>query len=202
MARFLAPFSQIQRQSPAGERNAGRIPVVSGNHGTSLVGCVLALMLAMFSAASLMAQGATGSISGHVADPTGAVVPGATITLTNPATNTTRSTVSTGSGDYTFASVPIGTYVLKAEHAGFKTASSQQVTLQVAQSMTQNFTLQVGGVEQTVTVTSSGDLLQTQDTSLGTVVPQQTLAQMPVNSRNYLDLVAVSANTNTVSPSP
>ena len=199
MARFLAPFSQIQRQSPAGERNAGKIPVVSGNHGTSLVGCVLALMLAMFSAASLMAQGATGSISGHVADPTGAVVPGATITLTNPATNTTRSTVSTGSGDYTFASVPIGTYVLKAEHAGFKTASSQQVTLQVAQSMTQNFTLQVGGVEQTVTVTSSGDLLQTQDTSLGTVVPQQTLAQMPVNSRNYLDLVAVSANANTVS---
>ncbi|MFP5206013.1 MAG: carboxypeptidase regulatory-like domain-containing protein [Acidobacteriota bacterium] len=154
----------------------------------------------MFSATSLMAQ-AGGTISGHVADSTGAVVPGATITLTNPATNTTRTTVSTGSGDYTFPAVPIGTYVLKASHAGFNTATSQSLQLQVSQSLTQNFTLQVGGVTQTVEVSASGDLLQTQDSSLGTNVPSQTITQMPLNNRNYLGLVAVSANTNTLSPS-
>ena len=88
----------------------------------------------------------------------------ATITLTNTATSGVRTTVSTNSGDYTFASVPIGTYVLKAEHQGFKTASSLDLQLQVAQSMTQNFTLQIGGVEQTVTVSTSSDLLQTENT--------------------------------------
>jgi hypothetical protein len=154
----------------------------------------------MFLPASLSAQGATGRISGHVADSTGASIPDAAITLTNTATSGVRTTVSTSSGDYTFASVPIGIYVLKAEHQGFKSATSLNLQLQVEQSMTQNFTLEVGGVEQTVKVTASGDLLETQNTSLGTTVPDQTLAQMPVNNRNYLNLVAISANTNVLSP--
>lgn len=161
---------------------------------------VICFTLALLLPASLSAQGATGRISGHVADATGASVPDATITLTNTATSGIRTTVSTSSGDFTFASVPIGIYVLKAEHQGFKTATSQNLQLQVAQSMTQNFTLEVGGVEQTIEVTASGDLLQTQNTSLGTTIPDQTLAQMPVNNRNYLNLVAVSANTNVLSP--
>ena len=72
--------------------------------------------------------------------------------------------------------------------------------LQVQQSLTQNFTLQVGEVTQTVSVSAAAALLQTQNSSLGTVVPTQTLAEMPVNNRNYLNLVAVSANTNVVSP--
>ena len=110
-----------------------------------------------------------------------------------------RTTVSTTSGDYTFASVPIGIYVIKAEHQGFKIATSATLQLQVAQSMTQDFVLSVGGVEQTVQVTASGDLLQTQDSSLGTTIPDETLAQMPVNNRNYLNLVAASANTNVIS---
>jgi hypothetical protein len=150
--------------------------------------------------ASLRAQGSTGTISGHVTDSTGAVVPGATVTLTNTATSGVRTTVSTSSGDYTFPSVLIGTYELKVEHQGFKTATSRNLQLQVAQSMTQNFALQVGGVEQTVMVTTSSDLLETQNTSLGTTIPDQTLAQMPVNGRNYLSLIEVSANTNVLSP--
>jgi hypothetical protein len=167
---------------------------------SSFAGCVFALFLAVFLPASLSAQGSTGTISGHVADSTGAAIPDATITLTDMATSGVRTTVTTSSGDYTFAAVPIGTYELKAKHQGFKTTTSLDLELQVAQSMTQNFTLQIGGVEQTVRVTASGDLLQTQNTSLGTTVPNQTLAQMPVNNRNYLNLVAVSANTNVLSP--
>jgi len=169
-------------------------------HGDSFACLVLALLLSMFVPASLSAQGATGRISGHVADSTGAAIPAASITLTNTATSGVRTTVSTNSGDYTFASVPVGNYMLKAEHQGFKTATSLNLQLQVAQSMTQDFTLQVGGVEQTVEVTASGDLLQSQNTSLGTTITEQTLAQMPVNNRNYLNLVAASANTNVLSP--
>jgi hypothetical protein len=159
----------------------------------------LLLIFALFSAGILSAQG-NGTISGHVADTTGAVIPGATITLTNPATNTTRSTITTSSGDYTFAAVPPGTYVVKATHEGFSTASSENLQLQVAQAMTQNFTLQVGGATATVTVTATSDLLQTQNSSLGTTVPTQTITEMPLNNRNYLGLVALSANANTLSP--
>ena len=71
--------------------------------------------------------------------------------------------------------------------------------LQVQQSLTQNFTLQVGEVTQTVSVSATATLLQTQNSSLGTVVPTETLAQTPVNNRNYLNLTAISANANVVS---
>jgi len=161
---------------------------------------IFTLSLFLLLPASVSAQGSTGTISGHLADATGAAIPGATITLKNTATSGIRTTISTTSGDYTFASVPIGTYELKVEHQGFKTASSQNLHLQVAQSMTQNFNLQVGGVEQTVTVTTSADLLEAQNTSLGTTIPDQTITQMPVNNRNYLNLVAVSGNANVISP--
>ena len=168
--------------------------------GAFLGCCFFSLLMVVLLPASLRAQGSTGTISGHVTDSTGAVVPGATVTLTNTATSGVRTTVSTSSGDYTFPSVLIGTYELKVEHQGFKTATSRNLQLQVAQSMTQNFALQVGGVEQTVMVTTSSDLLETQNTSLGTTIPDQTLAQMPVNGRNYLSLIEVSANTNVLSP--
>lgn len=181
-------------------RSFGVLRQQSAAHACWIVALIIAMFLAMFSSASLSAQGSTGTISGHVTDATGAVVPGATITLTNTATSGVRSTVSTSSGDYTFPSVLVGTYELKVEHQGFKTATSKNLQLQVAQSMTQNFALQVGGVEQTVTVTTSTDLLETQNTSLGTTIPDQTLAQMPVNGRNYLNLIEVSANANVLSP--
>ena len=202
--RPLAPSLVFDSQAPKNSlccaKTGMKVFSLTRQYGPSFASWILALFLAMFLPASLSAQGSTGTISGHVADPTGAAVTGATIILTNTATSGIRSTVSTSSGDYTFASVPVGTYELKAEHQGFKTVSSPNMHLQVAQSMTQNFTLQVGGVEQTVTVTSSAELLETQNTSLGTTIPDQTITQMPVNNRNYLNLVAVSANANVISP--
>jgi hypothetical protein len=203
--RLNSPFpvsnSRIAVEPTTGLQFVMRTLVRFERHGTFLACGAFALFLAVFLPASLSAQGATGNISGHVADSSGAAVPGATITLTNTATSGVRTTVSTSSGDYTFPSVPIGMYELKAAHQGFKTATSLNLQLQVAQSMTQNFVLEIGAVEQTVKVTASGDLLQTQNTSLGTTVPAQTLAQMPVNNRNYLNLVAASANANVLSPS-
>jgi hypothetical protein len=118
--------------------------------------CLAALLFTFAPPAQVSAQGNTGRVSGHVSDSSGAVLPGAAITLTNTATGGVRTTVTTSSGDYAFAAVPIGSYVIKAEHQGFKTASSPDLRLQVAQSMTQDFTLGVGGVERTVSVTASG----------------------------------------------
>ena len=157
------------------------------------------LLSVSFWATALLAQ-TSGTILGHVNDTTGAVVPGVSITLTNTGTNTTRTTLSTNDGDYTFPDVPPGVYTVAATHPGFKVESAKDVQLQVQQSLTQNFTLQVGEVSQTVSVSAAAALLQTQDASLGTVIPTQTLAETPVNNRNYLNLVAASANTNVVSP--
>ncbi len=157
------------------------------------------LGFSLLAASALLAQ-SSGTILGHVSDATGAVVPGVTITLTNMGTNTARTTVSTSDGDYTFPDVPPGVYDVEATHPGFKAATAQNVQVQVQQSLTQNFALQVGEVTQTVSVSAAAALLQTQNSSLGTVVPTQTLAETPVNNRNYLGLVGLSANANVVSP--
>ena len=85
--------------------------------------CFIVGVLAFSLTASLSAQ-TNGTISGHVSDSTGAVIPDATITLKNASTNTSRTTVTTGTGDYTFPSVPPAVYRIEVSHAGFKTASS------------------------------------------------------------------------------
>ncbi len=97
----------------------------------------------MSSPARLSAQTA-GTISGHVADATGAVIPDANITLTNVGTSAVRSTVTTGAGDYLFPDVPPGIYNIQATHAGFKTAQSNNVEVQVQQSLRQDFTMAGG----------------------------------------------------------
>ncbi len=157
----------------------------------------LFLSLSLLSASAVLAQ-TSGQISGHVTDSTSAAIPKVAITLTSAATGTTRSTFTTSDGDYEFPDVQPGIYRLQATHPDFKTDTTQ-LEVQVQQSVRQDFTLEVGQVTQSVTVEASAALLQADNPTLGTVVPTETLAQMPLNSRNYLSLVAVSANTNTLS---
>jgi len=162
--------------------------------------CIFALLLVVSTSAGLSAQ-TSGTISGHVADPTGAVIPGANVTLTNVGTSTSRSTVTTGAGDYTFPDVPPAVYRIQATHAGFKTASSQNIELQVQQSLRQDFTMTVGSVTQSVTVEASGALLQVENATVGTVIENAAINELPLNGRNYLSLVALSSNANTLSSS-
>jgi hypothetical protein len=159
----------------------------------------LAFALMMLWSATAAAQTA-GQVSGHVADPSGAVVPGTNITLTNVATGAVRTTVTTAAGDYTFVDVPPGSYTVRAEHAGFKVITSNAVNVQVGQSLRQDFHMEVGAVTQSVTVTASTAMLQVENASLGTVIENQAVNQLPLNGRNYLSLVALSSNANTLSP--
>jgi hypothetical protein len=142
-----------------------------------------------------------GEITGRVTDTTAAAVPNATITLTSVATNAVRTTVSTDSGDYTFPSVPPGSYSVKAEHTGFKTAANNNLEVQVQQTVRLDFTLQVGQISESVEVSATADLLQAENSSIGTVIENKHVTELPLNGRNYLGLVALSANTNTLSPS-
>lgn len=127
------------------------------------------------------------------------MIPDANITLTNVGIAAVRSTVSTGSGDYLFPDVPPGVYNIQATHQGFKAAESKNVEVQVQQSLRQDFTLSVGEVTQTVTVEATGTLLQAENATLGTVIENQAVNELPLNGRNYLSLVALSANANTLS---
>src|SRR5580704_12556412 len=141
-----------------------------------------------------------GEITGRVNDPSTAAVPGAVITLTSVATNAVRTTTSTDAGDYTFPSVPPGFYSVKAEHTGFKIAAFNNVEVQVQQTVRLDLTLEVGQLTESVSVEAAADLLQAENSSMGTVVENKGVVELPLNGREYLNLVALSSNVNTLSP--
>ncbi len=158
------------------------------------------LLSALLAVPSVTAQ-TFGEVTGHVGDPSGAGVPAAKITLTNTATNAARSTESTDSGDYTFPSVPPGFYNLRTEHAGFKVASTNNIEVQVQQTVRADVTLQVGQLTESVEISAAADLLQAENASIGTVIGNKGVTELPLNGRNYLSLVALAANVDTLSPS-
>jgi hypothetical protein len=159
---------------------------------------LLSVMLLTLCAISLRAQ-TFGEITGHISDPTGAAVPGAKVSLTNIATNALRTTVSTDAGVYVFPAVAPGQYSVRVEQAGFKTASSN-VQVQVQQSVRLNFALELGQLTETVEVTVSSQMLQSENMALGTVIDNKGITELPLNGRNYLSLVALASNANTLSP--
>src|SRR5215510_10123503 len=113
---------------------------------------IILMMLACASFAP--AQIATGGVNGNVTDPTGAVVPGATIKLTNEATQVETVSKTNETGNYVFVGVQPGTYTVKSEIAGFRSVEVKGLKIEVSQTVTQNFTLEVGGVTETVEVVS------------------------------------------------
>lgn len=140
-----------------------------------------------------------GELTGRVNDPSGAGVAGAALTLSSVSTNAVRTTASTEAGDYTFPSLPPGTYKIKAEHPGFKTANGENIEVQVQQTVRFDITLQVGHVSESVEVSAQADLLQSENASIGTVIENEGITELPLNGREYLNLVALSANVNTLS---
>jgi hypothetical protein len=140
-----------------------------------------------------------GEITGRVADPTGAGIPGATLTLISVSTNAVRTTATTTTGDYTFPSLAPGFYNLRTEHSGFKSAVSNNVEVQVQQTVRLDISLQVGQVSDSVDVSATADLLQAENASVGTVIENKGVTELPLNGRSYLGLVALAANANTLS---
>ncbi len=155
-------------------------------------------MLVAMPAVPLFSQ-TFGEITGHISDPTGAAVPDAQVALTKVSTNAVRTTVSTDSGVYTFPSVAPGVYNIRVERAAFKTASSNNVQVQVQQTLRLDFTLEVGQISQSIEISASAQMLQAENVSLGTVIDNKGVTELPLNGRNYLGLVALAANSNTLS---
>ena len=128
----------------------------------------------------LMAQSGTGTIDGVVTDPSGAVVPGAEVTITNKSTGTEKLAITTDSGVYRAPFLSPGTYMVSAALTGFKTAVADNVALRLAQVLTVNLVLEVGEVTEVVTVSSEGPLLETSTAEIGTNVTAKEIAAWPI----------------------
>jgi len=144
----------------------------------------------------LQAQVDTGSITGTVTDSSGAVVPNAKVTLTNEGTAAALTTTTGSDGSYRFSPVRIGSYKIEVSSQGFKTLAEVHVAVNVSSNVTRNFQLQTGAVSETVEVTSTAPLLQSQDASVGQVVDQKNVNDLPLNGRNFTFLAQLAAGVN------
>lgn len=137
---------------------------------------------------SVSAQQITGSIRGTVTDPSGAVVEGATVSAKRSETGLTRTTTTDRTGAYLLLELPVGHYQLQVERAGFQTYLQQGISLDVNETATIPVGLKVGTGNEKVEVNADADLIQGTVTSLGTVVSEREVLDLPLNGRNFTQL--------------
>ena len=141
------------------------------------------------------------TLTGTVADPTGAVIPNVNITLTNVATGQQRTTITNSSGIYLFASLGVGRFTLNASAAGFEKYSKTDIVLNVAQTLEENVSLSVGSSGQTVTVQADALKVQTETSELSTLISGQQVTQLATNGRNVTALAALGLGVSSTMPS-
>jgi hypothetical protein len=153
------------------------------NFANKLV-CLAALLVAP----NVVAQQITGSIRGTVTDPSGAVVEGAAVSARQTETGLTRSTTTDHAGNYVLLELPVGHYQVQVERTSFQKYVQQGIILNVNETATISVALKVGHENEKVEVTADADLIQNTVTSLGTVVSEQELTDLPLNGRNLTQL--------------
>ncbi|PYS52695.1 MAG: hypothetical protein DMG13_15230 [Acidobacteria bacterium] len=152
--------------------------------------------LCLLSPICAFAQTSNATLGGTVSDATGALIPGVTVTATNIGTGIVTTVLSNEAGAYQFASLQTGSYKVTAELSGFQTQTRSGVQLGVSQQVRLNFTLQVGTVAQTVEVTVATDtLIATSSSSVGTVLPEYKVRDLPLGGRNVMDLLTTTGGT-------
>jgi len=159
-------------------------------------GCALVWVLSVVDVPQAWSQ-QQASLSGIVSDPSGAVIPGATIRVTNTSTQVTITAVTNSTGYYIVANLIPGTYTIAAQKEGFKTATRPDLTLQVAQSATVDLELQLGQTSQEVSVHAAAPLVERSDATVGQVIGPTAMVELPLNGRNYFNLAELSPGVTT-----
>ena len=150
---------------------------------------VAALCLAVAVNGSMaLAQTSTATVTGQVRDASGAAVPGARVSARNVQTNVEREAVTSENGDYTVPLLNVGEYQIAVEKQGFKKAVQTGLILQIDQKARVDFTLQIGQVSESVEVTAAASLVQTDSASVGTVIDNKRVLELPLNSREFYAL--------------
>lgn len=145
-------------------------------------------------------QAPTGRIVGTITDPTGAVIVGAKITVTNIATGVSNETVTDAVGFYQVLSLPLGTYRVSVENPGFKRVVSPDNVLHINEALKVDLTMQVGATSEVVEVSEASAPVETVSTMLGNSVTGQSIINMPLNGRNVLDLALLAPGVVPISP--
>ena len=150
------------------------------------------LAIALILVGASMAWGAiTGSISGVVTDPSGAIVPGVTVVATSIATNVQHTTVTDSQGFYSFPALNVDIYNIAISHPGYRNFLEANAKVDTNSAIQLDVQLQLGGVENTVTVQGSALQIETQSTQMGEVIEGSKIVSMPLNGRSYIDLLAL-----------
>ena len=147
-------------------------------------------------------QADTGVITGIVTDQAGAVIPAAKVTITSQSTGASTVLAANGQGYFTSAPTKADTYSVTATASGFQSQTQSGIILRVQDRLNLNFKMVIGQVSQTVEVTNATATIDTETSSLGTVIESSTITALPLNGRNYLTLAGISAGvvqTNGVS---
>jgi Carboxypeptidase regulatory-like domain/TonB-dependent Receptor Plug Domain len=204
--RGLHPVSQL---GGCKRRQAGRAPFsrllmedsMQQWNSRPFVYCVVVLLACMLaSPAAVFGQATTGTIYGTVMDPSGAVVSGAKVSVTNVHTGEKKSTLTSPTGDYTFSFLVPGEYQVLAELTGFQSQTQSAVHIDANQSVHVNFSLRVGSVEQATTVVAGTTLVDTRESQVGTTVDQVRIQDLPLNGRNAYDLVQTVPGVTNYAP--
>jgi hypothetical protein len=157
---------------------------------------LLSCVLCLFVLVPAWPQVNTADVVGTVTDESGAVLPGVTITVENLATKVVRTTLSDTTGNYLMALLPVGRYTLRVEQTGFRGWSVPEIVLAAGDRLRVDVRLEVGQLEQTVEVQSQAPALQSDSSSLGSLVNERAVQDLPLNGRNFIRLAQAAAGAN------
>jgi Carboxypeptidase regulatory-like domain len=160
------------------------------NRPTQRVSINIALVCFLFTAVVAWAA-ITGSISGVITDPSGAVTPGVTVVVTSQATSVKHTTVTDSKGFYSVPALDVGSYDVSASQTGFRDFLEQGVKIDANSAMRVDISLQVGAVNNVVTIQSNALQVETENTQMGEVIGEEQIATMPLNGRSFIDLLAL-----------
>jgi hypothetical protein len=146
------------------------------------------ILLAIAVGVAIHAQETTATLVGNISDASGAVITNVVVRATNLATNTSRSAATDGSGNYSIPFLPAGDYTVNAAVSGFQTQKVERITLQIQQTARVDFKLAVGNVNESVEVSATAAVLQTENATVGTVIDANKIIDLPLNGRNFVQL--------------
>jgi hypothetical protein len=167
----------------------------------SVVSILMVLILVLGCGFKASAQVETASLSGRVTDPTNAVVVDAQVEIINTATGIVNVIQTNGEGIYVAPSLKPGSYAMNVTKQSFRSVSVNGLTLSVQDNLVRNFVLQVGSSAESITVSAGTVVLQTADSQLGTVVAQQAVVDLPLNGRNFTQLLTLTPGATPISTS-
>src|SRR5437016_9593327 len=147
----------------------------------------IAVLLLLVAHLTVMAQ-SSATLQGTVSDQSGAVVPNAKVIVRNRATGVERITQTDGTGHYQVAALPVGSYRIEVQASGWQTQVAENVTLEVSQTAIRNFQLTLGSISLEITVTDEPPVVESATITVGQVIDQRTVQEIPLNGRLFVEL--------------